>query len=268
MKIVQSIKSTITRFNAYGEEILSYHSSESGFDKNGNLVSSVLFNESGEIDSKSLFELNNEGKILAQIHYERRNDLIERTDFFDTEDEVQYKTEVTSKDGTKTIHEYRYNQLGNTDQITIKNEDDSIEAIEIFKFNDDGILIEEIRTNGSYEQQFKKKLSYNNKGQVAQEEFLDDANRLQREVVYHYNENNLLIEKVDKNLEWGSVTNHKYSYDSLGNQILDETFQNGVISFKNHCKYDDQNNLIEERIIQIGLENFIDVVHHNITYSF
>lgn len=266
MKTIQSIKSTITRLNAYGEEIETYTSSESVFNENSDLTSATLYNEDGVIDSKSIYELDEHGKILAQIHYERKNDLIERTDFFDTEDEIQYKTEVTATDGSKTIHEYRYNQLGNTDQITIKNEDGSIEALEIFKFNDKDILIEEIRTSGAHELQFRKRLSYNEKGQVSKEEFFDDANRLQRKISYQYNDKSQLTEKVDENLEWNSVTNHKYTYDLVGNQILDETFQNGMLSFKNYCTYDDHNNLIEERVIQIGQENYIEIVHHDITY--
>ena len=126
MKVIQSIKSTISRINAYGEVVGSYPHSESTYNESGDLTSSVLFNEDGEIESKSTFELDEAGKILAQIHYERRNDLIERTQFFDSDDDIQYKTEVTTKDGSKTIHEYHYDQLGNADIITIKNDEGTI----------------------------------------------------------------------------------------------------------------------------------------------
>lgn len=267
MKVIQSIKSTISRINAYGEVVGSYPHSESTYNKNGDLASSVLYNEDGEIESKSMFELDEGGKILAQIHYERRNDLIERTQFFDSDDDIQYKTEVTTKDGSKTIHEYHYDQLGNTDIITIKNEDGTIEAHEVFKFSDEGVLMEEIRTNENRVLQFRKKLSYNESGQVSKEEFFDDANRLQRKVIYHFNERGALQGKVDTNLEWGTVTSNQYTYDLAGNQILDETFQNGALNFKNHCRYDDNNNLIEEKIIQIGQENFIEIIHHSIAYQ-
>lgn len=266
MKIVRSINSTINRLNVFGEIITSYRYSESQYNENGHLTVQVLLNEDGEIESKSMFELDDVGNIQTQVHYERRNDLVERTEYFDTEEATQYKTEITTGDGSKTIHEYRYNQLGNTDQITIKNDDGSIEGYEIFKFNNDGLLIEEIKVNESYIPLFSKRLTYTEDQQISKEEFFDDANRLHREIKYHFNEDNLLVEKIDSQLDGGTITINKYSYDLVGNQILDETFQNGVLTFKNQSKYDDENNLIEEKVVQIGQENFIEIIQHEIMY--
>jgi hypothetical protein len=265
MKIIKRILSTILRINAYGEEVENHILSEAIYNENGHRTSFILFTEDGEIESKSMFEVSEEGNILSQIHYERRNDLIERTDFFDTEEQVQYKTEITAKDGTKTIHEYKYNQLGNTDQIIIRHEDGSVEGYEHFKFDDQGKLVEEIRANADLSIQFRKKISYND-GYVSKEDFFDDKGRLQREITYRNNENGLVLSKLDSNLEWGTLTENKYAYDPTGNQIVDETFENGKMTFRNECHYDDENNLIEERIIQIGQESVIEIIHHDIVF--
>lgn len=267
MKLIKSIKSTITRINAYGDTINAYQHSESLYNERGHETSSVLFNEDGEIENKSMFEVGEDGNILSQIHYERSNDLVERTDFFDTDDSIQYKSEITTKDGSKTIHEYHYNQIGNTDLITIKNEDGSVEAYEIFKFNDKKAVIEEVRTNENYVPQFTKKLFYDQIDRLLKEEYFDSKNRLHRVVDYQYNERGLLETKIDTNQEFSSITLNKYTYDLTGNQILDETFQNAMLSFKNQCKYDDWNNLIEEKIIQTGQENFIEIIQHSIEYQ-
>src|SRR5688572_15232379 len=111
MKLIKSIKSTITRINAYGDIVSDYELGETLYNERGHEISHKLLNEDGEIENKVMYELDENGNILSQVHYERSNDLIERTDFFDTDDSVQYKSEITTKDGYKTIHEYHYNQI-------------------------------------------------------------------------------------------------------------------------------------------------------------
>jgi hypothetical protein len=265
VKLIKEIKSTLTRINPYGETLDTYVLSEAIYNEAGHRTSYIVFSEDGKIESKSLFELDDNGNVLAQIHYERRNDLIERTEFFDSEENLQYKTEVTAKDGTKTFHEYKYDQIGNTDQITIRNEEGGVEAHEIFKFDDQGVLLEEIRANEDYSVQFRKKISYNG-AHVSKEEFFDQANRLQREIVHETDEKGLLHSKLERNFEFGTMTENKYTYDEAGNQILDETFHNGQLDFKNESRYDEYSNLVEERIVRLGVENCIEIIQHSIAY--
>lgn len=265
MRHIKSVRTYVHTVNAYNEVLSDFMLSEKDYNENGHSTLEVVYDESGEIDTKRIFELDENGVILSQINYERKNDLVERTDFFDDEDSIQLRSEVTTSGGEKTIHEYHYNQLGNTDKITIKNENGEIEGYEAFVFNEKDEVKEELRLNADNEIEFRKVLSYFENGLLKEEKYFD-RNTLIRSTAYVYDERSLLTVKTDRDELTNSETLSRYTYDLTGNQILDETFKNGQLSFKNHCMYDEQNNLIEERVMSVGTENLIEIISHEITY--
>ena len=266
MNKIRSIKTTVAIVDPYEEIHSAYLESEQEYNEEGHLTSEVRYNERGIIISKRIFELSPDGSILAQMNYERNTDLIERTEFFDDYEQVQYKTEVTGADGTKTIQEYHYNQLGNTDRITVKNEQGEIEGYEIFVFNENDQPIEEIKLDANHQVEFKKVITYDVNGQLITEIYFDKEQPV-RTVAYSYTEKGLAFEKTDISHDTDAKIVNRYSYDLAGNQVLDETFQNGQLIFKNYCTYDDRDNLVEERVINLGPENYIELRQHKITYQ-
>jgi hypothetical protein len=265
MKIVKSIKTHIVTINPYNEVLSDFLMSEKDFNENGLLTVEVNYDEGGAIDSKRIFELDDNGTILVQMNYERQNDLIERTEFFDDDDAIQYRSEITTASGAKSIHEYHYNQLGNADKITIKNDDGEIEGYELFLFNENDQVREEIRLNQEHDIEFRKVLEYSDHKLLTAEKYFD-RDLLIRTTAYEYNERNLVYRRTDFDHRTEGQTVNQYSYDLAGNQILDETFQNDKLTFKNYCLYDENNNLIEERVMTIGRENVIELIRHDVTY--
>jgi hypothetical protein len=112
--------------------------------------------------------------------------------------------------------------------------------------------------------EFRKALTYFDSGLLKDEQFYDRG-LLTKTIVHTYNERGLLAESINHDLQSDLKSINRYTYDLAGNQIMDETLRNGQITFKNHCLYDDRNNLIEERVMIVG-ENTIEVHRHDITY--
>jgi hypothetical protein len=265
MSHIKAIKSHLTTINPYNEVLADFTLSEKDYNENGHLIMEVMYTDIGEIDSKRIFELDENGQVLVQMNYERQNDLIERTEFFDDEESIQHRSEITTASGGKSIYEYHYNQLGNADKITIKNENGEVEGYEIFVFNEKDQVKDEFRMNAENQVEFRKTLTYFDNGLLKEENYYDHGLPA-RTTSYTYNERNLLTETIDRDIRSNSKVVNQYTYDLAGNQILDETLKNGQLSFKNHCLYDEKNNLIEERVMSIGTENMIEIIRHEITY--
>jgi hypothetical protein len=267
MKQIKQIHATITQINPYGEIISSYPLSVSKYNANGHRIYNEQFNESGETEHKVIHQVDERGNILSEVHFDRLTALTERTEYFDTDDDIQYKAEITKTDGSKLTYEFAYNQIGNTDRITIKNEEGTIEAYEHFRYNDNNLVVEEIRTNADSTPQFSKKLFYNDKNILIHEEYYSGISTLTRHVEYLYDTNGLVLEQHDVNEETGATSVSYYFYDEAGNQILDETHHNGVLTFRNECHYDEWDNVIEEKVVQLGSEfNSIEIIKYNIEY--
>lgn len=265
MKVIKSIKTHILRINPYNEVLSDFLFSEKDFNEAGHLTIEVHFDEDGSMDSKRIFELDENGTILVQLNYERQNDLIERTEFFDDQENIQYRSEITTASGAKSIHEYHYDQMGNADKITIKNEDGEVEGHEVFLFNDNDQVREEVRLNPDNQVEFRKILEYSANGALIEEKYYD-RDVLFRTTVYEYNEDGRVSRRIDNDHRTVANTINQYSYDISGNQILDETFQNEKLTFKNYCLYDEHNNLVEERVLTVGNENLIEIIRHDISY--
>lgn len=85
-------------------------------------------------------------------------------------------------------------------------------------------------------------------------------------MTYRYNQTNKLSEKEEEDIYSGAKTITRFHYDLAGNEIQNETFNNGQLTFRNHCLYDEHNQLIEERIMSLGNERYIRILTHDIEY--
>ena len=141
MSKIKSIKTQLVVINPYDEVLADFVLSEKDYNENGHLLTEAVFDDQGEVESKRVFEVDDNGQILVQMNYERKNDLVERTEYYDDEDSFQYRTEITTSGGSKSIYEYQYNQLGNAERIIVKNEEGEIERYEVFVFDENHRVI-------------------------------------------------------------------------------------------------------------------------------
>lgn len=263
---IRKITTAEQTIDSYNEVVSDFLFSEQHYNDNGHLILHSEFDESGEVVTKQIFEVDDLGNILVQMNYERANSLIERTEFHDDEDGYQVQSEITTSSGHKTFHEYEYTQLGNVQKIVIKNEAGQIEAFELFVMNDQGQVTEEIRQNAEGAIEFKKVVTYYGHGGINVERYYDRDTPV-RIVTHRYDDRNRIAEKEEEELYSGSKTVTRYQYDLAGNEIQNETFYNGQLTFRNFCLYDDHNSLVEERIMSLGTDRYIRILTHEIDYN-
>jgi hypothetical protein len=162
-------------------------------------------------------------------------------------DRVVYEYE----DGHKTIKEFHSSDLGFTDHVTLKDENNLVTGYEKYILNEDGQAVEEIETDSNNIEISKYTKAYNEDGLLVNDKRFIDG-KLTESNAYVYDDKSNLIKKV--------VTNHKdhfeftetYTYDSRGNMLHNTSFQNDVLVFENNCTYDEDNNLLSEEFFEIS----------------
>lgn len=164
----------------------------------------ATYNDKGEInEAYRVFEGRNIEKVINT--YDHKGNLLEETWYLN--DFVYYKRTYTYSDNHKTVEIKSFDSLGNN---TTK---------EIAKYNAQGILLEESKSNIKDSSREKTVCVYNEKEQLTEEQNYNSKNIMENKTVYVYDDKGNVIEEnwYDNKNKFTTRIKNTYTFDSYGN---------------------------------------------------
>ena len=158
--------------------------------------------------------------------------------------EIYYKVQHVKEMESKTIS--KYDVKGNKTEVTcynIENANESLLGKDVFKYDNNGNMIEQVRHKADRALAMKIILKYDDKGNQVEEDYYDPyGGSLEGQDIYKYDNKGNRIERID------SISCRKwiYKYDGNGNQIEEVFYEgDGSLSTKLIYKYNDKGKKIE-----------------------
>jgi hypothetical protein len=155
-------------------------------------------------------------------------------------DEEQDEIQV---EGYKTALEEFDNSSNLIKEVTL-DENENIEQIYVYKYNDNGKMTEEILYYESDEVIHKKTYTINEKGQRIKE-IVHYSEEEYDTIIYTYNDKDQLTEKINYNIDEEIESTQKFIY--LNQNLVEDSIYDGKnkLLFQKLYKYDEKGNEIE-----------------------
>ncbi len=269
----------------------AYTSLYQGYDREGRLISEIVYNAAGKADQKTLYTFSEEGQLVEQIVFADQDRWQERVDHF-YEDGQLLRTETTRADGEKSIKEYHYDPVENIEKAVLNSATGEIKGFEILWYGSENEVIAEVKTDTHNRTAYKRFATYDGAGRLVMEEIFGHDEVFEKRTVYRYTPEGLLTEikaqgpnqlpliteafaynPAGQILE-RTIAHHTedkqiricYRYNQAGQQIADETYENDRLIFRSLTKHDKQGNLVEEEVISTHHSPLHAVRKHVIEY--
>ena len=288
------MKSNITTTRVLDREghiVHQYVSLFQEFNRKGHMTNEIIYNAAGEVESKSLFTYNEEGRLLEQVRFEHNDRLVERMDHFFDESGQLVQTEITIADGSKTIKEYQYDPVEKIERAVLNSMHGEIEGYEIFWYGGENEVIAEIKSDVNSRVEYKRFATYDGAGNLIMEEIFgrDEAFKKRTNFTYlpggllskivtqdkygkdltvekiAYDEQQLPIKKVLNDKTQKAITKHCLFYNEERQCVTEKVYENDVLIFKKSMKYDSKNSVIEEECMNVA-EKIHEIKKHVIEY--
>jgi hypothetical protein len=266
-----------TTYNIGREETGRYISEELTFDSHGNMLDHTVFGSNGRPENRKVFRYSEVSGLLLEVaEYDFLNGLIERKEFFENPEGDICKVVVSYNDGSIETREYGFSDLGKADRSTIYDTDGNVVGEEIFVFDEDENVIQEIEKDAfgnellRIERDFapggllkaervfvidalkeSTTYSYNAYGSIVAQIKKDGTGVVIESVVTNYNDQNIPTAKRTEIQSPAGKVIEESSYDETGNVILTEARTSGKLTFRNACTYDDEQRLISEDLLEV-----------------
>lgn len=212
------------------------------FDVNGNLIEDIQLRANSTDDyhyRKTKYEYSEQGNLITRLQF--------IDDYIFQRDEYSYDEngeEIKPLDSEDETHIYKYNENNQIIKTTQINSDGSIEKILKYKYNPQGIVIEEAEY--SQEENLRNRYTYNNQGNLIEEEvFLHDNLKISHN---KYDDFGNQIESLFYDTNDGTLeSRYNNEYDKDGNLISELSYYAKDDRYiKWTYKYNEKNILIEE----------------------
>lgn len=258
-------------------------------DSNNRVIDETEFNEAGDPIHRITNKYSPDDNISERIEFDASNNLIER-DLYN-EKGVHFSSIIEFGDGSKTIKNYAYTDLGNTDKVTLTDENGVILGYEASVRDNQDRIICEFRNDANNNEVFKIDRVFDDKGNLTREiQFSNGEIELVTDNFYNKDEKvikiqsgrdlesfyitelldldakNRLLKHTTTDHEYGDIHIEHFDYDSNDNEISNVEVFNGITISSNLCKYDDSNRLIEENMIEHDVSGSI-IKHEQLSYK-
>lgn len=238
------------------------------YNEAGNVTELIRFNDYGDMTGKSLYFYDEKNLLSGEETYDEDGNLEEKITFDRDGDGRIIHEHIHYLDDTKDTIQYEYDNLGKLIRKVTIAEDNETEREEIFEWDDDKLLSEELIEEG--ETVRKSSYEYDDSGNlIAVEmenedeessvvnEYDDRGNRIKylkydsngkpvEKHLFAYDDKNRVVEIVEEDrLKKNTV---QIVYDELGNAIKQtETNRNGGVNHLLERDYDEDGNVTEVR---------------------
>lgn len=170
--------------------------------------------ENGEVEAREYRRYDSEGRALEELTYEGTESLQQKvlTSYDDAGRPV--KQEITYEDGyLSTLHySYEMDDQGRVATAKVTNQKGSEFRYEEFQYDDKNNLVEQYVEDIQNRRTYIRQWEYNGQGQVSVERRLNAQEQPEVEIVYHYNEEGLVVEKETATMEGNTYELYEYEF--------------------------------------------------------
>lgn len=240
-------------------------------DKHGNVIREVDYKADGGVDNAADYTYDENNRLIEEVHY-YEDEVSEIIRYNLDENGRRTEVETTYADNSKSVK--KIVRDNNTITVTTFDEDGDIEEEEQIKYDEQGRIVEEVKTdedgktvthseytynkkgkllykteyegdNGSF---IKTTLDYDNRDNLVSETQVTDQGNLVHSVNYQYND------KGERTTWQNNYHVHHVEYDEHGRPVTEETKNrmNNLIENFTEYKYNQQGLVAEERTFNLG----------------
>jgi len=249
------------------------------------------YNFKGDAIHRITYRYSTFDNISETIEFDASNNLIERQLY--SEDENGEITSSTTEygNGAKTTKKFQFTDLGNADKATLIDENGNVIGYETYILDSDERIVSEFESDENHNELSRIDRKFNDSGEILRETHFSEG-EIDEITSNHYRNGQLVKIQRSKNLESivstevrefdsknriiKRTTNyHEYSdveiefseYDNNDNVVSNMVEVNGRMIFTNVCKYDKENRLLEEYIMELNLNGSINA-HERVFYAY
>lgn len=240
-------------------------------DKHGNVIREVDYKADGGVDNAADYTYDENNRLIKEVHY-YEDGVSEIIRYNLDENGRRTEVETTYADDSKSVK--KIVRDNNTITVTTFDEDGDTEEEEQIKYDEQGRIVEEVKTdedgktvthseytynnkgkllykteyegdNGSF---IKTTLDYDNRDNLVSETQVTDQGNLVQSVNYQYND------KGERTTWQNNYHVHHVEYDEHGRPVTEETKNrmNNLIENFTEYKYNQQGLVAEERTFNLG----------------
>jgi len=231
-------------------ELSRFHFKSFTLDSKGNTLDETEYDSESKVVCKRIYRYHDTGEVKEYLEYDPFDELLERHCYIKNAAGDFDRHEFEFSDGQKSIKEFSYSAIGCADKATIQDENGMITGYEVFIFNDQGQVIEEIELDAENNETSKYEKTYQDDGLLLHEKQFQDGQLFAAEA-FGYDLQGNVIKKTYRNYKDNFEVIDEYKYDENNNMVYNSTHQNGVLVFENTSAYDDEQNLDSEVFFEL-----------------
>lgn len=238
------------------------------FDEQGNVIKEITCNPPGIVDQTIESKYDTKNRLTEEACFDEDDEMLEKTMFFWDEENRKIKEEKHYLDGAFDTIIFTYNSNGDLIEKLQKDDDDEIEAKEIFVYQDkyllehlkygedeeleekktflikDGKIASETHWESSEQIETKKEFRFTEDGSVEKELFYNAKGELVKKIEYLKYNKRFVLEFVEEDPYNKNTT--KLVYDENDKIIRQEQVnRDGEVNHRIERIYDDNQQIVE-----------------------
>ncbi|MCG8698529.1 MAG: hypothetical protein MI922_10785 [Bacteroidales bacterium] len=259
-------ETTKIKLDSEKNEICKFRFKTYSVNTKGNPVDETEFDAESNIVCKRIYRYFDTGEVKEYIEYDPFDELLERHQYKKNDFGEVDRSEFEFEGGLKSIKEFSYTDIGCADKAVIKDENGTITGYEVYKFDEEGNVIEEIELDADNNEIAKFEKTYYENGVLHIEKHYQDGQLFTGESFEYDNRGNI-IKKILRNYRDSYEIVDEYKFDQNNNMIYNSSTQNGVLVFENKCQYDSNNKLISEEFFEMDFSTAHVVRHERLIHA-
>lgn len=224
------------------------------FDEQQNCTKEVEYASNGGIESASIYKFNDQNQMTGEIHYFDENEVGEQIEYKLDEDGKVREIDTVYADDSKSIKKIERSE--HLISIKIYDEDGELEGEESVKIDQKGRTIEEVRLDEDKVVSQRFIYSYNDDDLIISRVEHGEKDEFILKTIYTYDDDGNLIQRTRENKRGKIIDSNRFEYDENGNQTVIQTNQH-----LQHTVYDNKNRVISQETtnrVNNMIENFME----------
>ncbi|MBL4754902.1 MAG: hypothetical protein JKY52_15060 [Flavobacteriales bacterium] len=285
---MKTITTTTTLLDLDKNPELEYVSRVTNFGTNGLMLDETDYNADSNMERRVTYRYFADETVKEAIIFDAQNEQLERLTYEQNNNGEVSKSTTAYSDGTKIIKTYSFTDLGNASKVSITDESGTFLGKEIYVFDEEGRVKEEIEYDGDDQEILRIAKKYSDEGLLLKE--ISYFDKQCQTVEYHhlgniarttvtknevitwvetseFNNDGAITKTVSINRENNDHSEEQITHNENGFEILVVSTTNGKLTFKNSIEYDQQGRIIMEEVLRLNWQGRIET-HAKMTTSY
>ncbi len=221
------------------EEGLKY--SQATFDEDGRILEEIKFDPFGSVQEHYKKEYLQDGRIHKEYSFDENDDILEENEYHYENDKLK-NISISYQDGSVDTENFIYDTEGKLLEKNLVTDEDEIESKTLYVYLE-GKMIGERSYDEDGELFLEKKMKYNEKGLLTDEEFLNEEEGEKYRILNVYDEKGNLVEMKRYDNDDQLVEKTSFTLDHK-NRIISTADETPEGAKQIEMRYDENDNLI------------------------